>query len=38
MLGALAALLAYRFVKAGTPPTPKMAIEEAKLIKDTVRS
>jgi uncharacterized membrane protein YqjE len=35
-LAGLAALLAYRAFKAGTPPTPKQAIEEAKLIKETL--
>ena len=36
LLGALAGFLAMRFVKRGSPPTPKMAIEEGKLIKETV--
>jgi uncharacterized membrane protein YqjE len=36
VLGALAGLLAMRFVKRGAPPTPKMAIEEGRLIKETV--
>jgi uncharacterized membrane protein YqjE len=36
LLGALAGLLAMRFVKRGSPPTPQMAIEEGKLIKETV--
>ena len=30
LLAILAALLAYRLVKKGSPPTPNMAIEEAK--------
>jgi uncharacterized membrane protein YqjE len=30
LLGALAGLLALRFFKKGTPPTPELAIEEAK--------
>ena len=38
LLGGLAAFLALRFVKGGTPPTPAMAIEEAQLIKQTVES
>jgi uncharacterized membrane protein YqjE len=38
VFGALAGLLAYRFVRRGAPPTPKMAIEEGKLIKETVTS
>ncbi len=36
LLGVIAGLLALRFVKKGTPPTPKMAIEEAQLIKQTL--
>jgi hypothetical protein len=32
----LAAFLAYRLVSRGSPPTPKMAIEEAHLIRETV--
>jgi uncharacterized membrane protein YqjE len=36
VLGAIAGLLAMRFVKRGAPPTPKMAIEEGRLIKETV--
>jgi uncharacterized membrane protein YqjE len=38
LLGGLAGFLALRFVKRGAPPTPKMAIEEGKLIKETVTS
>ncbi len=38
VLGAIAGLLAYRFVKGGTPPTPTMAIEEGKLIRQTISS
>jgi uncharacterized membrane protein YqjE len=38
LFGALAALLAYRFIKRGSPPVPQMAIEEGKLIKETVTS
>ena len=38
LLGALAALIAYRAVKKGSPPTPAMAIEEGRLIKETVSS
>ncbi len=37
-LGAVGALLALRFIKKGTPPTPAMAIAEAQLIKETVTS
>ncbi len=36
VFGALAAFVAYRFVKRGVPPTPQMAIEEGRLIKETV--
>ena len=36
LLGALGGFLAARLVKRGSPPTPKMAIEEGKLIKETV--
>jgi len=38
VFGALAAFVAYRFVKRGVPPTPQMAIEEGRLIKETVSS
>ena len=38
LLGGLAAFLALRFFKSGSPPTPAMAIEEAQLIKQTVQS
>jgi uncharacterized membrane protein YqjE len=38
LLGAIAAFVASRFVKGGSPPTPKMAIEEGRLIKETVTS
>ncbi len=36
VLGALAGFIATRLVKRGAPPTPQMAIEEGKLIKETV--
>jgi uncharacterized membrane protein YqjE len=36
VLGGLAGFLAARLVKRGAPPVPKMAIEEAQLIKETV--
>jgi uncharacterized membrane protein YqjE len=36
LLGALAGFMAARLVKRGAPPTPQMAIEEGKLIKETV--
>lgn len=34
----LAGFLAYKFVKKGAPPVPTMAIEEAKLMRETVTS
>jgi uncharacterized membrane protein YqjE len=36
LLGAIAALIAYRSIKKGTPPKPEMAIEEAQLIRQTL--
>jgi uncharacterized membrane protein YqjE len=36
LLGGIAGFLATRFLKRGSPPTPQMAIEEGKLIKETV--
>ncbi len=36
VLGVLAGLIAARAVKRGSPPMPDMAIEEARLIRDTV--
>jgi uncharacterized membrane protein YqjE len=38
VFGAIAGLLAARFIKRGMPPAPKMAIEEGKLIRETVSS
>ena len=38
LLGALAGYIAARAMKSGAPPTPVMAIDEAKRIKDTVQS
>jgi uncharacterized membrane protein YqjE len=38
LLGGLAGFVAARLVKRGAPPTPQMAIEEGKLIKETVTS
>lgn len=35
-LGALAGVLAYKAMKAGSPPVPEMAIGEAKKIRETV--
>lgn len=37
LLGGLAGYLAARAVKAGSPPKPDMAIEEAKRIRETVK-
>jgi uncharacterized membrane protein YqjE len=36
LLGAIAGFIAMRFVKKGSPPMPKLAIEEAQLIKGTL--
>ena len=36
LLGAVGALLAYRFIKKATPAKPELAIEEAQLIRETV--
>jgi uncharacterized membrane protein YqjE len=38
LLGALAGYLAARAFRSATPPAPQMAIEEAKLIRETVTS
>jgi uncharacterized membrane protein YgcG len=38
VLGALAGLLAAKAVKKGAPPVPTMAIEEARLIRETMSS
>lgn len=38
VLGGLAGWLAARAFKAGAPPAPQMAIEEARLIRETVQS
>jgi uncharacterized membrane protein YqjE len=38
LLGALGGYIAARAMKSGAPPTPVMAIDEAKLIKETVQS
>ncbi len=38
IFGGLAGFLAARFIKRGTPPTPQMAIEEAKLIQQTLKT
>jgi uncharacterized membrane protein YqjE len=36
VFGAVAGLLAARWLRKGTPPTPQMAIEEAQLIRATL--
>ncbi|HEY2142097.1 MAG TPA: phage holin family protein [Solirubrobacteraceae bacterium] len=36
VLGGIAGLIAAKVVKKGTPPTPSMAIEEARKIRETV--
>jgi hypothetical protein len=36
VLGVIAGLIAARAVKKGSPPVPKMAIEEARKIRETV--
>lgn len=38
LLGALAGFLASRAFKRGSPPTPALAIDEAKRIRETVTS
>jgi uncharacterized membrane protein YqjE len=38
ILGGLGGFMAARFLKKGSPPTPVMAIEEGKLIKETITS
>lgn len=38
VLGAIAGLIAAKAVKKGSPPVPKMAIEEAQKIRETVSS
>ena len=36
LVGAVGALLAFRFIKKATPPKPELAIQEAQLIRETV--
>jgi hypothetical protein len=38
LIAALIGLLVWRWIKKGTPPTPQMAIEEAKLVRETLKS
>jgi len=37
VLAGIAGLVGIRWIKKGAPPTPDMAIEEAKLIRETVQ-
>ncbi len=36
LFGGIAGYLAFRAIRAGAPPVPQMAIDEAKKIRDTV--
>ena len=38
LFAGIAAMIGVRWIKKGSPPTPDMAIEEAKLIQETVKS
>ncbi len=38
LLAALAGFLAFKLVKGGSPPTPQMAIDEAKQVRETLSS
>ena len=38
VLGALAGVIAFRLLKKSTPPTPTMAIDQARKIRETVGS
>ncbi|HXV52938.1 MAG TPA: phage holin family protein [Solirubrobacterales bacterium] len=38
VVAAIAGLIAYRAVQAGSPPVPEMAIEEGKRIRQTLES
>lgn len=38
LVAALAGLIAQRAFKKGSPPTPQMAIDEARLIQETVKA
>jgi len=37
VLGGVAGFLAFKWVKRGSPPTPVMAIDEAKRVRETVK-
>ena len=36
LLAAIAGLLAYRFIKKGSPPTPDLALEQARLTREAL--
>jgi hypothetical protein len=36
LLGAVAGFIAYRMIQAGAPPTPDLAIEQAKLTREAL--
>lgn len=38
IIAAIAGLVAKKAIEAGSPPAPQMAIDEAKLIRETVQS
>jgi uncharacterized membrane protein YqjE len=38
LIAGIAAFIGIRWIKRGAPPTPDMAIDEAKKIRETVRS
>jgi hypothetical protein len=38
LLAALAGFLAFRALRSGAPPTPAMAIDEARKIREAVSS
>jgi uncharacterized membrane protein YqjE len=38
VIAAIAGFVAFKAVKAGAPPTPEMAIEEGKEIKETLQA
>jgi hypothetical protein len=38
LVGGIAGFLAARWLKKGSSPAPVMAIEEARLIRETVKS
>jgi hypothetical protein len=38
LVAGIAGLIAMRAVKAGSPPTPDLAIEEAKRTKETLEA